>query len=333
MHYTTERAQTQGGRSLISIIGSGKVGTAIAYLAASTSLDDIHLVNRDYYKSLGQQLDISSAIPGSSEISIVGTDYSEIKNSEVIVITASSGDYTNNRTEMMSGQIQMIKDVSKKIQKFAPDSKVLIVANPVDVLTYTFQKEINWPRQKVIGVASSLDSARFRYLLAEELGAKQSEIKNALVLGEHGDTMVPVFSGAKFHDEHVSRLLGSRQVGRITREVKDYWKIMRNLKGHSIFGIAKNTVDVIRAIIKNEEISAPASVLLEGEYGLDDVCMGVPVRISQEGITKIEEISLDGCERELLFQSADTIRNNIYAKQVPLSPQMVMNPEITRGGL
>jgi len=297
---------------LISIIGSGNVGTAIAFLAASTSLDEIHLVNRDYYKSLGQQLDISSAIPASSEISVVGTDYSKIKNSEVIVITASSGNYTNTRTEMMFEQIKMIKDISKKIQKYAPDSKILIVANPVDVLTYTFQKEINWPRQKVIGVASGLDSARFRYLLAEELGVKQSEIKNALVLGEHGDTMVPVFSGAKFHDEHVLRFLGSRQVGRITREVKDYWKIMRNLKGHSIFGIAKNTVDVIRAIVKNQEILVPASVLLEGEYGLDDVCMGVPVRISQEGMTKIEEISLDSCERDLLYHSADTIRNNIY---------------------
>jgi len=180
---------------LISIIGSGRVGSAIAFLAASASLDDIHLVNRHKDKALGQALDISSAIPADSKISVVGTDYSDIRNSEVIIISASTGTYLTSRTEMMSEQIKMIRDIAKKIQRYAPDSKILIITNPVDVLTYVFQKEINLPREKVIGVASSHDSARFRYLLARELITPQSEIKNALVLGEHGDSMVPRMNG------------------------------------------------------------------------------------------------------------------------------------------
>jgi len=300
---------------LISIIGSGRVGSAIAFLAASTSLDDIHLVNRHKDKALGQALDISSAIPADSKISVVGTDYSDIRNSKVVVISASTGTYMTSRTEMMSEQIIMIHDIAKKIKMYAPDSKILMITNPLDVLTYVFLKETNMPREKVIGVASSLDSARFRYLLARELITTQSEIKNALVLGEHGDSMVPIFSIAKWQDTPVLELLDDKKVEKITRNLRYYWKDIRKLKGPSIFGIAKNTVDVIKAIIKNEEIYTPASVLLNGEYGLSDVCMGVPVRINKDGLKNIEEIKLEKSEHNSLYQSAEIVRNYIYKKQ------------------
>ena len=308
---------------MISIIGSGRVGSAIAFLAASTSLDDIHLVNRHKDKALGQAIDISSAIPADSKISVVGTDYSDIRNSKVIVISASTGTYLTSRTEMMSEQIKMIRDIAKKIKRYAPDSKILMITNPVDVLTYVFQKEINLPREKVIGVASSLDSARFRYLLARELITTQSEIKNALVLGEHGDTMVPIFSNAKWQDTPVLELLDDKKVEKITTDLRFYWKDIRNLKGPSFFGIAKNTVDIIKSIINKEEISIPASVLLNGEYGLSDVCMGVPVRINKDGLINIEEIDLEKSEQCLLCNSADTIRRQIHPKQT-LFPSQLM---------
>ena len=307
---------------MISIIGSGRVGSAIAFLAASTSLDDIHLVNRHKDKAMGQALDISSAIPKDSPISVIGTDYSEIKNSEVVVITASSGTYTTSRTQMMSEQIKMVRDIAKKIKMYAPDSKILMITNPVDVLTYVFQKEINLPRERIMGIGSSLDSTRFRYLLAKEFDTTQSKIKNALVLGEHGDSMVPIFSNAKFNEKPVLELLDSYQVHKITNDLKDYWKTLRKLKGPSIFGIAKNTIDVINAIIKNQELSIPASVLLDGEYGLSDVCMGVPVRINKDGLINIEEINLEKSEQFLLCNSADTIRRHIYPKQISVPSQL-----------
>ena len=306
---------------MISIIGSGRVGSAIAFLAASTSLDDIHLVNRHKDKALGQALDISSAIPADSKISVVGTDYSDIRNSEVIVISASTGTYLTSRTEILSEQIKMIRDIAKKIKKYAPDSKILMITNPLDVLTYVFQKEINLSRQQVIGVASSLDSARFRYLLARELITTQSEIKNALVLGEHGDSMVPIYSIAKWQDTPVLELLDDKKMEKITRDLRFYWKDIRKLKGPSFFGIAKNTVDIIKSIINNEEILIPASVMLNGEYGLSDVCMGVPVRINNDGLINIEEIKLTKSEYTLLHCSADTIRRNVYPKQTLLSSQ------------
>jgi malate dehydrogenase len=226
-----------------------------------------------------------------------------------------------SRTEMMSDQIKMIRDIAKKIKMYAPDSKILMISNPVDVLTHVFQKEISLPRHRVIGIASSLDSARFRYLLAREFDTTHSKIKNALVLGEHGDSMVPIFSIAKLNDKPVLDLLDHAQVKKITENLRYYWKNLRNLKGPSFFGIAKNTIDVIKSIIKNQEISIPASVMLNGEYGLSDVCMGVPVRINKDGLINIEEIKLTKSEYTLLHRSADTIRRNVYPKQALLSSQ------------
>lgn len=299
---------------LISIIGSGRVGSAIAFLAAATSLDDIQLVNRSKDKAIGQALDISNAIPKESSFSVTSTDFSGIKNSEVVVISASTGTYVTSRTEMISEQIIMIKDIAKKVKRFAPNSKILIVSNPVDVLNYIFLKETEISRNRVIGVASSLDSSRFRYLLSQELNVNASEIKNALVLGEHGDSMVPIFSVTKCNNKPVLDILSSSQLDKITKDVRNYWQVLRKFKGPSIFGIAKNTVDVLGTIIKNEELSIPASVMLDGEYGLSDVCLGVPVKITKDGLTEIQEITLNRYEKNSLCQSAATVRKYLLTE-------------------
>jgi len=214
-----------------------------------------------------------------------------------------------SRTDMLSEQITMVRDIAKKIKRYAPNAKVLMVSNPVDVLNYIFQKETGFPRENVIGVASSLDSSRFRYLLARELKVKSSQIKNALVLGEHGDSMVPIFSVTKCNNKPVLELLNNSQVDKITRELQNYWKVLRKFKGPSIFGIAKNTVDVIRSIIKNEELSISASVMLDGEYGFSDICLGVPIQIDKGGRMKIQEIGLEKSEMESLNKSANVVRN------------------------
>jgi len=304
---------------LISIIGSGRVGSAIAFLAAATSLDDLHLVNRHKEKALGQALDISNSIPENSSISVVGTDYSEIKNSEVIVISASVGTYMTSRTDMLLEQIAMVRDIAKKIKRYAPDAKVLMVSNPVDVLTYFFLKETGFSRECVLGVASSLDSSRFRYLLARELKVKSSEIKNALALGEHGDSMVPIFSIAKWNNKPVLEMLDHTQTQKITKDLRDYWKVLRDLKGPSIFGSAKNTVDIVKCIIKNEELSVPASVMLNGEYGCSDVCLGVPIKIDKENMMKIQEIDLAKSEQESLKRSGEVVKQYLLNEACQLN--------------
>jgi malate dehydrogenase len=278
-------------------------------------LDDILLVNRTKSKALGEALDISNAIPEKSNISISGTDnFSKIIGSKIIVITASTGIYLKSRTEMIDAQIKMIRDIAIQIKRFCPDAIILIISNPLDVLTYYFQKETQFPRNKVIGIASSLDSSRFRYLLSEKLGVNQSHISGAIVLGEHGDTMVPIFSTTKIDGKNSLELLNFTEQKTISEDVKDYWKLLRNYKSRSQFGIAKNTFDVINSILKNDELNISASVLLEGEFGEHDVCMGVPVIINKNGISKIKEIKLNESENKSLKISAYTIRN--YIKSV-----------------
>jgi malate dehydrogenase len=290
------------------------VGSSIAFLCASNSLDDIVLLNRTKSKALGEALDILNAIPKNSDITIRGTDdYSEISNSKIIVIAASTGVYLKNRTELVDAQVEMIKEIGKKIKTNCASPIILIISNPVDVLTYFFQKETNFSRNKVIGIASSLDSSRFRYFLSKKIGVRQSQISDACVLGEHGDSMVPIFSKTKINGKNVLEIIDSGLKGEITRETRDYWKSLRNFKSRSQFGIAKNAFDVIESIINNQTLSIPASVLLEGEFGEKDVCVGVPIKITSKGITEIQSIDYDESERELFKISAQTIRNNIQS--------------------
>jgi len=297
---------------MISIIGSGRVGASIAFLCISNSLDDVLLVNRTKSKAIGEALDISNAIPENSNVSVHGTDdFSKISGSDIVVITASTGIYLKNRTEMMDAQVKMIKEIANQIKKYCPLAIILVVSNPLDVLTFVFQKETQLSRNKIIGIASSLDSSRFRYLLSEKFKIKQSQITNALVMGEHGDSMVPVFSRVKINEKNALEIINEVERKVISTEIQNYWKSLRLFKSRSQFGIAKNTFDVIRSIIKNDELVISASIVLNGEYGEKDVSMGIPVKINKNGVKEIIEIKLNESESKLLKISAQTIRDYI----------------------
>jgi len=297
---------------LISIVGCGRVGASIGFLCVSNGLDDVLFVNRDKKKAIGEALDIASAIPANSKFTVRGTDeYSQISGSEIVVIAASVGVYMKDRTENIVLQVKMIKEIAQKIKQYCPSAIVLIISNPLDVLTYFFQKVSTIPRFKVIGIASSLDTSRFRYLLSEKLSVPQSSISNAIVLGEHGDSMVPVFSAVTVGGNPLFSMIDSRDA--ITDDVRNYWKKLRNFKSRSQFGIAKNTFDVIDSILHKKEIIIPASVVLEGEYGENDVAMGVPVRIDQNGVSEIQKMKLDDTESSSLKKSSEKIRNHIQS--------------------
>ena len=299
---------------MISIVGSGRVGSSIAFLCMTHRLDDVLLFNPNKEKAIGESLDVASAIPADSKFSIHGTDdYSELSGSDIVVITASVGVYQKDRTENMELQVGMIKEIAQKIKQYCPSAIILIVSNPLDVLTYFFQKESNFSRFKVIGIASSLDTSRFRYCISETLSVPQSLISNALVLGEHGDSMVPIFSSVKVGGNPLFSMIDTRDP--ITDAVRNYWKTLRNFKSRSQFGIAKNVFDVIESILHKREIFIPASVVLEGEYGEKGVSMGVPVKIDRNGVSEIQKIKLDDTESSSLKKSAEKIRNDIQSLQ------------------
>lgn len=301
---------------MIAVIGSGMVGSSIAFLCAANSLSDIMLLNRTKNKANGEALDISNAIPRNSDFTINGTDdYSEIKNAEIIVIAASTGTYQKSRNEMVDSQVKMIKSISKKIKKFDTTPIILIVSNPVDVLTYYFQKEVRYPKEKVIGIASSLDASRFARIISNKINVKYSHIEDVHVLGEHGDSMVPIFSKIKVDGRKLTELIDVNQEEEIRNKVRNYWKSLRKFKIRSQFGITKNVYNVLEAIVKRRQLNVEASVLLDGEYGYEDICMGVPVTISWRGIEKIKSIKLNESEIQFLEQSAKKIQKNIQSVQ------------------
>lgn len=293
-------------------MGSGRVGASIAFLCMSNAVDDVLLVNRNEDKAIGVSLDISNAIPDTSKFSICGTsDYSKLADSDIVVISASMGEYLKDRTENMVSQITMIKEVAEKIKQYCPSAIILLISNPLDVLTYFFQKETGFSRFKVIGIASSLDTSRFRYLISKKFSVPQSSITGALVLGEHGDSMVPVFSRVDVDGTPLLSLLDEDEKSSIIDDVRTYWKDLRSYKSRSQFGIAKNAFNVINAILNDQNLSVPASVVLRGEYGENDVAMGVPVIINQYGVSKIEDLKLDEFESSLLKKSSQKLHDQI----------------------
>lgn len=297
---------------LISVIGSGRVGSSIAFLCMSHVLDDVLLVNRNENKAIGESLDISNAIPSDSKFSIQGTsDYSKIGDSSIVIIAASTGTYTNDRYENMMSQVTTVRGIAEKIRQYCPDAVVLLVSNPLDVLTYIFQKETLFSRFKVIGIASSLDSSRFRCLVSEKFSVPQSSISGAMVLGEHGDSMVPIFSRVSVNGRQLSSMINIDEKTAMTNSIRRYWRKLRAYKSRSQFGIAKQTYDVVEAIISSNEITIPASVVLEGEYGENNVAMGVPVKINRNGVSEIQILDLDESESLLLRESSQRIKDHL----------------------
>ena len=293
-------------------MGSGRVGASIAFLCMSNAVDDVLLVNRNEDKAIGVSLDISNAIPDTSKFSISGTsDYSKLSDSDIVVISASMGEYLKDRTENMVSQITMIKEVAEKIKQYCPSAIILLISNPLDVLTYFFQKETGFSRFKVIGIASSLDTSRFRYLISKKFSVPQSFITDALVLGEHGDSMVPVFSRVDVDGTPLLSLLDEDEKSSIINDVRTYWQDLRSYNSRSQFGITKNAFDVINAILNDQNLSVPVSVVLQGEYGETDVAMGVPAIINQYGVSKIEDLKLDEFEFSLLKKSSQKLHDQI----------------------
>ena len=293
---------------MISIIGAGRVGSTIGFLVAAASLDDVVLVNRNKNKAIGEALDIVNVVPRNSSISVTGTDdFEYASGSDVIVIAVGAGKIIDDRSDLIPYTVPIIHEISKKISRYSSNAKVIVVTNPVDVITHYILKETGLLPKNIIGMGSSLDSDRFRYLLSKVLHTDQSKVES-LVLGEHGNSMVPIFSTAKFNGKPVN--LDENQITSITNDVRNYWKPLINLKGASVFGAAKHSYDIIHAIIKNEKLRVPASVMVQGEYGISDVCVGVPVSVDTAGAL-IEEIDLDNDELNSLKISADVIKNNI----------------------
>jgi len=301
----------------ISLIGAGQIGGTLAHLIAIKELANVVLFDIDDGIAKGKALDIaqSLAVDGYN-VKLSGTNnYEETKDSDVIIITAGVPRKPGmSRDDLLGTNLKIIKQVAEGIKDTSPNAFVICITNPLDVIVMALQKYSNFPKEKVIGMAGILDTSRFKHFIAEELN---SEIKNvnSFVLGGHGDTMVPVPNRTTINSKPLNDFIkdGSTTQERIDsiidRTRKGGAEIVKFLKtGSAFYAPAASGVAMAESYLKNQKKTLPCAAYLNGEYGIKDLYVGVPVIIGEKGIEKIIELKLDSDEQKSFQTSIDAVR-------------------------
>jgi len=302
----------------ISLIGAGQIGGTLAHLIGTKELvDEVVLfdVARGFAK--GKALDIaqSSSVDGFN-VKLSGTDdYKDIKDSDVIIITAGVPRKPGmSRDDLLGINLKIIKQVADGIKQNSPNSFVICITNPLDVMVMAFQKFSGLPSKKVVGMAGILDSSRFKLFLSLELNVPVKEIE-AMVMGGHGDTMVPLprftkVSGKPLLDLVKDGKISAERLEEINQRTRDGGaEIVKYLeKGSAFYAPAASGVQMAEAYLKDEKKLLPCAVNLNGEYNVSDIYAGVPVIIGKEGVEKIEEIELDDNEKKEFLNSIEAVR-------------------------
>ncbi len=302
----------------ISLIGAGQIGGTLAHLIGLKEfVDEVVLFDVVSGVAKGKALDIaqSSSVDGFN-VKFSGTDnYKDIKNSDVIIITAGVPRKPGmSRDDLLGINLKIIKQVAEGIKKNAPSAFVICITNPLDVMVMAFQKYSGLPTNKVVGMAGILDSSRFKLFLSQELKVPVKEIE-AMVMGGHGDTMVPLprftkVSGKPLLDLVKEGKLSSERLEEINQRTRDGGaEIVKYLeKGSAFYAPAASGVQMAEAYLKDEKKLLPCAVQLNGEYGVKNIFAGVPVIIGKNGVEQIEEISLDEKEKSQFMHSIDAVK-------------------------
>ena len=301
----------------ISLIGAGQIGGTLAHLIAIKELADVVLFDIDEGVAKGKALDIaqSLAVDGYN-VKLSGTNnYEETKDSDVIIITAGVPRKPGmSRDDLLGTNLKIIKQVADGIKDTSPNAFVICITNPLDVIVMALQKYSNFPKEKVIGMAGILDTSRFKHFIAEELNLEIKNV-NSFVLGGHGDTMVPVPNRTTVNNKPLSDFIkdGSTTQERIDniidRTRKGGAEIVKFLKtGSAFYAPAASGVAMAESYLKNQKKTLPCAAYLNGEYGIKDLYVGVPVIIGEKGIEKIIELTLDADEQKSFQTSIDAVR-------------------------
>ena len=280
----------------IGIIGAGNVGASAALkICEKEFAEDVVLVDIAEGVPQGKALDIQQAMPlNNSNTRIKGTnDYSEINGSGIVVVTAGVPRKPGmTREDLLNVNANIIKSIAGHIKRHAPDSIVIVVTNPLDIMSYIMLKETGFDKSKVIGMAGVLDSTRFRTFIALETGAKVEDIE-AMVLGGHGDSMVPLAAQTKVDGKPITEILPPEKVEKLVQRTRDGGaEIVKLLKtGSAFYAPGASVVEMIESIVNDNEKVLPCSVYLDGEYGYEDIFLGVPVMLGPEGVKEIVSLT------------------------------------------
>ncbi len=303
------------GRRKISIIGAGFVGATAAHWAAEKELGDIVLVDILEGIPFGKALDLFEASPIEGfDAKVIGTNgYEETKNSDVVVITSGVPRKPGmSREDLLETNKKIIESVVAKVIEASPGAILVMVANPLDTMTYLALKRSGFPKERVMGMAGILDTARFKSFIAMELNVSVEDIQT-LILGGHGDEMVPLPRYTTISGIPLSVLLPKEKIDRLVdRARKGGGEIVNLLKtGSAFYAPSAAAIQMVEAILKDKKRILPCCVYLDGEYGLKDICFGVPVKLGARGVESIIELELTAEEKTLVAKSAESVKKTI----------------------
>lgn len=300
-------------RKKITVVGAGNVGATAAHWAASRELGDVVLVDVIEGVPQGKALDLMQAAPVMKyDSNILGTNnYEDTADSDVAIITAGVARKPGmSRDDLLNINYKIVGSVAENIARYSPNCTIIVVSNPLDVMTYTAYKASGFPANRVFGQAGVLDSARFRTFVAMELGVSFEDV-NALVLGGHGDTMVSVLSHANVGCIPVTKLIPPERLAEIVKRTANGGaEIVNFLKtGSAFYAPSASAVTMAEAVLKDKKRILPVAAYLNGEYGAKDIYTGVPCIIGGNGVEKIIEIDLTPDEKAALDRSIQAVRD------------------------
>lgn len=292
------------------MLGAGRIGAAVAHQIAMRGICDIRLVDIIQGLPQGEALDITHMISeGGIDGDVSGSnDFKDLAGSEIVVVSAGLPRKPGmTRMDLLQKNAGIIQDVTAKIAEYAPDTKVLMVTNPMDVMTHIAAKVTKFPRERVFGMGGMLDVSRFKSVLAEKLGVSRASL-HALVVGEHGETMIPLPRFSTVNGIRVSDLLSKEaQAEAIDMTRKIAIQVIAQ-KGATVFAPTYCVSVMVDAILRDRKMVQPCSAHLDGEYGVKDLYIGVPIVLGSSGMEKIIELPFDAEEKALFANSAEALR-------------------------
>ena len=304
----------------VSVIGSGNVGATAARSIADKELADVVLLDILEGVPQGKGLDMLQACPvEGSDARVLGTnDYADTADSQVVVITAGLARKPGmSRDDLLTKNYQIIKSVTEQVAKHSPNCIIIPVTNPLDAMCQVVYRVSGFPRERVIGMAGVLDSARMRTFIAQELNVSV-ENTHAFVLGGHGDTMVPLPRYSTVAGVPITELMSPETIDAIVKRTAGGGaEIVKLLgTGSAFYAPASAIVEMVEAILKDKKKILPCAVFLQGEYGIQDLFVGVPVKLGARGLEDIISITLTDDERAALMRSADAVRELVEVIKV-----------------
>jgi malate dehydrogenase len=299
----------------VAVIGAGNVGASAGLFVAERGLADVTLVDIVEGLPQGKALDMLQAAPlwhkgGSVE---GANDLSAVRGADVVIMTAGFPRKPGmSRSDLLKANADIVRPAAEAVKKHAPDAYVVVVTNPLDVMAYLFWKTSGFPKNRVMGMAGILDSTRFRTFIAAELGVSGADVQ-AMVLGGHGDSMVPLPRSTTVGGVPVTELIPEKRLAEIVQRTRDGGaEIVKLLKtGSAYYAPAMSAVEMAEAILTDQKRLVPCSVLLQGEYGMRDLFIGVPVVIGGKGVEKVVEMKLEPAELEALRASGKQVAEGI----------------------